>query len=307
MKKQLPVALSGLILLCGCTTQPTPTEGYTFTDAAGVQITLPEKLERVAVLFSSYADVWQLAGGAVSVTVGESVTRGICPEGTPLVDDGAGKTIDMEALLSYEPDFVICSATLEGQISAAEILNENGIPCARFSIESFDDFYRMLAICTDITGDKQALETYGDRQRERISSILSETHSEESVLFIRSASSRKSTKTLSSSDNFAASMLSEFGLNNIADGCAILAESLNVEYILTQDPTYIFFTVMGDETAGKNNMYSMLEEDIWSELTAVKEGRVFYLPKSTFQYKPTDGWADAYAFLAEKINGEKIR
>ncbi len=88
--------------------ESTGRDGYTFEDAAGAQITLPAKPEKVAVLFSSLADVWQTAGGEVAITVGESVERGFVPEGTPLVDGGAGKTINQELLLSYEPDFVIC-------------------------------------------------------------------------------------------------------------------------------------------------------------------------------------------------------
>lgn len=301
MKKYIVTTLS-LFLLCGCSVTPKPNEAYyTFEDETGKTIVLTHKPEKVAVLFSSYADLWNVAGGEVAITVGESITRGICKEGTPIVDSGAGKTIDLELLLSYEPDFVLCSATLEGQIATAELLKEAGIPCAMCSIDDFDDYYRWLSICTDITGDKERLNAYGDTQRETISQILSATHSEEEVLFIRSASSRKSVKTLPSSDNFAAAMLTEFGLKNLADDCSILAESLNIEYILTKDPYAIFYTVMGDETAGKETLSSIFEEDLWKNLTAVKEGRVYYLPKTTFQYKPTTGWADAYAYLAELI------
>ena len=44
------------------------------------------------MLFSSFADVWETAGGRVDITVGESVERGFAPEDVLLVDDGAGKT-----------------------------------------------------------------------------------------------------------------------------------------------------------------------------------------------------------------------
>ena len=50
---------------------------YSFQDASGEQITLREKPQRVAVLFSSFADVWETAGGRVDITVGESVERGL--------------------------------------------------------------------------------------------------------------------------------------------------------------------------------------------------------------------------------------
>ena len=71
---------------------------YQFTDDTGVEITLPEKPTRVAVLFSSFAQVWELAGGKVDITVGESVERGFASQDAVLVDGGAGKTINSEAL-----------------------------------------------------------------------------------------------------------------------------------------------------------------------------------------------------------------
>ena len=90
------------------------------------------------MLFSSFADVWETAGGRVDITVGESVERGFAPEDVLLVDDGAGKTINQELLLSYEPDFVICSADLEeqgenGGISAQAGSAGGGIPCGGVS------------------------------------------------------------------------------------------------------------------------------------------------------------------------------
>lgn len=145
---------------------------YSFQDASGEQITLREKPQRVAVLFSSFADVWETAGGRVDITVGESVERGFAPEDVLLVDDGAGKTINQELLLSYEPDFVICSADLEEQVKTAEFLRKQGVPAAVFHVEEFQEYLDMLKICTDITGDQEAYETYGTQVREEVEAVL---------------------------------------------------------------------------------------------------------------------------------------
>ena len=51
-----------------------------------------------------------------------------------MVDDGAGKTINQELLLSYEPDFVICSADLEEQVKTAEFLRKQGSAKRRYSM-----------------------------------------------------------------------------------------------------------------------------------------------------------------------------
>ena len=101
---------------------------YNFIDDSGRSINLKNQPEKVAVLFSSYAEMWILAGGEVKITVGESIERGFAPEGTPLVDAGAGKTVDREALLAAEPDLVIASADIAAQAELAAYLDTVGIP-----------------------------------------------------------------------------------------------------------------------------------------------------------------------------------
>ena len=135
----LALALAFALSACG---GGQPSEGsevsgwtrYAFQDATGAEVILDKRPERVAVLFSSFADIWLTAGGRVDITVGESVERGLVPDGTPLVDDGAGKTINSELLLSYAPDFVIGSADLEGQIQTVEFLRRQGVPAAVFHV-----------------------------------------------------------------------------------------------------------------------------------------------------------------------------
>ena len=152
LKKTLALALACVMALslAACGAQPSGTAAasgaadtsgaaqqagtfpYTFTDSTGRSITLQQRPQKVAVLLSSHAEVWQLAGGTVSVTVGEAVKRGFAGEDTPLVDDGAGLKIDAEHLVACEPDFVIASADLSAQAEVCERLNGMGIPSAAF-------------------------------------------------------------------------------------------------------------------------------------------------------------------------------
>ncbi len=302
-------------LLSGCTQNwddpilvpPDPTAYASFQDSAGETIVLQEKPERVAVLFSSFAQLWQLAGGTVAVTVGESVERGFVPEGTPLVDDGAGKKIDLERLLVEEPDFVICSGDIAAQAETAETLMGLNIPAAQFVVESFSDFLDVLKICTDITGDEAAFEQYGAAQKQKIDTILAENSFEGvDILFVRAGSSARSVKAKTSEDHFAAEMLHEFGTHNIADDSllagAVLSDTLSIEYILQEDPDYIFFTAMGDEEASQNFVKEMLQESAWQQLTAVRQGNYAFLEKELFHFKPNGRWAEAYETLARLLH-----
>lgn len=318
--KALTLAAVGALslgTLFGCTQNwddpilvpPDPPEYYAaFTDSTGKEFTLSEKPQRVAVLFSSFAELWQLAGGEVAVTVGESVERGFVEESTPLVDDGAGKKIDLERLLVEEPDLVICSGDIAAQAETAETLNGLDIPAAQFIVESFSDYLNVLQTFTLITGDTEAYETYGEAQKAEIDEILAENQfAGVDILFIRAGSSARSVKAKTSEDHFAAEMLKELGTHNIADDSlladAVVSDTLSIEYILEEDPDYIFFTAMGDEAASQSFVKEMLKEDAWSGLTAVENGNFSYLPKELFHFKPNGRWAEAYEMLADLLKG----
>ena len=187
-------------------------------------------------------------------------------------------------------------------ICAGEIFQKN-----RFSGESFSDFLDVLKICTDITGDETAFEQYGAAQKQAIDTILAENSFEGvDILFVRAGSSARSVKAKTSEDHFAAEMLKELGTHNIADDSllagAVLSDTLSIEYILQEDPDYIFFTAMGDEEASQNFVKEMLQESAWQQLTAVRQGNYAFLEKELFHFKPNGRWAEAYETLARLLH-----
>ncbi|MBQ8368357.1 MAG: ABC transporter substrate-binding protein [Clostridia bacterium] len=302
--KILTILTAVLLFLTSCTeVEPDGGAYYTFTDDCGVTVSLAEKPEKTAVLFSSYAEIWTLAGGDVEITVGEAVERGFAPDGVTLADEGAGKTVNIETLIAAEPDFVIASADIEAQADAAQLLNNAGIPCASFRVESFGDYLRMLEICCDITGNADAYETYGTSVQAEIDEVLASVRekAEKRILFIRAGSSVRSTKAKTADQHFAAAMLEELGAYNIADNAPVLIDGLSMEEIMTENPDAVFITTMGDESAAVGYMNTQLDSPEWQTLDAVKSGRVYYLPKALFQFKPNHRWADAYRMLTELL------
>ena len=301
----LTLALLLLIALSACTVRDTGTKAshLTFSDSLGNEVVLSDSPKKVAVLFSSFAEVWTLAGGDVDVTVGESIERGFVSDDTTLVDAGAGKTIDIEALIASSPDFVICSADIEAQLSAAEILKESEIPVACFRTETFDEYLNMLDICTKITNRRDLYAKNGTDVKARIDKLLASFDNKEykNILFIRAGSSSSSTKAKTSSQHFAASMLSELGLHNIADDAPILLDGLSIEEIITRNPDFIFISTMGNEAAAQKNMDELLTSPEWQSLDAVRDGRYVYLPKSLFHFKPNSRWDEAYEFLIDFV------
>lgn len=255
---------------------------------------------KTAVLFSSLAEVWIKAGGDVDITVGEAVERGFAKEGTPLVDSGAGKSINIELLLSYKPSLVIYSSDIPAQRDAAEILKRNGIDVLACRIESFADYLDTLRIMTDITGNTAIYENEKSSLGTHIESIITKNKIKESegkkILFLRAGSTAASTKTKSSQEHFAAEMLKELGCINIADTAP--SSELGIEAILSASPEYIFISLMGNEEAARANVESLLCDKAWASLDAVKKNNVYILPKELFHFKPCTRWGEAYEYLA---------
>ena len=292
------------VSLSSCNENEAEGKYITFSDSAGNVISLDERPKRVAVLFSSFAEIWTLSGGEVYATVYESVERGIVPEGTSLVDSGAGKTVNTELLISLNPDLVIGSCDIPAQVKCADILKKAGIPCALMRVESFDDYLNMLNICTDITGNRDAYKKYGTDIKKEIDNVLSsvpKNQEKPKILFIRGGSTPRSVKAKNHENNFVCYMLRELNTYNIADNAPLLLDGLSLEEILREDPCMIFLSTMGDEAAARENLDAIMSSEGYASLSAVKNGRVYYLPKDMFQYKPNAKWAEAYQYLSEII------
>lgn len=291
MKRILPLCTVGLLLsalLCGCNTSVEPTDASV------------ERPETVAVLFSSLAEIWLDAGGEIDITVGETIERGFAPAGTPLVDDGAGKTVNVELLLSLEPDLVIASADIPAQVEAADLLEKAGIDTLMCHVESFADYVTVLADMTEITGDTTGLDAAAAMESEIRTAVSSVSFAAvPDILFVRAGSTDASTKAKLAEDHFACAMLEEFGCHNIAADAPILLDGLSMEEILLSDPDYIFFSLMGNEDSATAHVEELLTGETWGQLTAVQEGRVFILPKDLFHFKPCGRWAEAYRYLAD--------
>ena len=306
MIRKLLCTLLCALLLAGCAAPVPASEGLTFTDDTGAEVTAPYAPHKVAVLTSSLADLWITAGGTVHITVGETLERGFLEEAV-LVDAGAGKTVDLERLIAEKPGLVLCSAELAGQLECAEALRSAGIPVAAFSVETFEDYLRVLKICTQILRTPENYETYGEAVCLEVETVVSSAQSVEEpvrILFVRAGSSARYTKAKTADQHFVCVMLRDLGTENIADKAPILLEGLSTEEVLLSDPDAILFTTMGDESAGVAYMESLLTDPVWSSLRAVREGNVHQLPKDLFQYKPNSRWAEAYAYLVDLLYGE---
>ncbi|MBE5791937.1 MAG: ABC transporter substrate-binding protein [Clostridiales bacterium] len=277
-----------------------------FVDDTGMEIDLVKKPSRVAVLFSSFADMWLLSGGHIYVTVGEAVERGFAEENTLLVDSGAGKKIDVEALFMSEPDLIIGSADIPFHEKARQMIKNTSVPFALFHVESIEDYLRVFEIMTSINNTAENYIKYGEIVQKEAMKVIKHANEyankePQEILFIRSGSGYSSAKAKTRDMHFAAQMLYDLGAKNIADDIPIIIDGLSFEEIFMKDPDAIFISLMGDEQAAKAYMNALFNKPEWRMLRAVQNGRCYFLSKELFQFKPNARWAEAYLEMAKML------
>lgn len=325
MRKSIIVTmLCTMVLLGGCgqvekvvenEISPTVTEEIsevTFTDDLGREVVVSVKPERVTALLGSFAHMWSLAGGTVVGTADDAWDEFLMDLPETTINIGSTKKPSLEKVFESNPDFIIASAGTRINVEWKDTLESSNIPTAYFEVSGFEDYLRVLNICTQITGREDLYETYGLAQQERIDAVIEKSKERlakkgtaPKVLFLRVSASAVYAK--SNHDTVLGEMLADLGCINIADEENSLLENVSIEHILEQDPDYIFVVQLGDNAEGTKAFIENLfqEQPAWKTLTAVKEGKMLYLDKNLYSLKPNDRWAEAYEKLEEVFITEK--
>lgn len=311
MKKSLVVFLlivSLMLSACaGGQQRAVSGNAVTFTDDLG-RVVVVDDPQRVATLLGSFAQIWQLAGGQVIATADDAWEdlHLELPEDT--VNLGGTKNLSLELLLAAEPDFILASTNTRQNLEWRDTLEAAGIPIAYFDISDFDDYLRLLNICTDITGRKDLYTQYGIDVQTQIRNALDasqarlETAGAPTVLSMTASASF--IKAKNSEGNVLGTMLKNLGCINIADSDDMLLDDLSIEHILLRDPDYIFIVQRGDNENGMREYVSqhLMSHPAWSQLTAVKSGNVFFMEKELYSLKPNQRWGEAYEKLEELLS-----
>lgn len=283
----------------------------TFTDDLGREVTLEAAPRRVAALTGSYADIWCTAGGrdTLVASASDAWTDFDLGLGEEVANIGGAMGVSVEELLAAAPDLVLASTNIPSNQEMLPALEAAGVDVAFFSVDTFEDYLRMLEICTDLTGSPEAYQTYGEAVAEEIEAARAraaaalEEQGPEKVLYIRAAASV--VKPKGSSGTVLGEMLADLGCINIADQDQSLLEDLSMEAILAADPDKILIVLQGadPEPAKAQLEGEVLSNPAWQQLTAVREGRVYYMDKDLYHLKPNARWGEAYDHLVEILYG----
>lgn len=307
MKRLCPLFVI-LLLLAACggnppekVEPPPPSDKVvSFTDDLGRELAV-EPPQRVAAMIGSFADVWCLAGGrdTLAAAAGDAWTSFDLGLGEDVADLGAVKEPSLEVLLAAEPDLILASVNTAANLELEDTFAQAGIPAAYFEVDCFEDYLRMLEICTRLTGRPERYESCGESVRAQVdAAVARQDGSAPRILYVRASGS--SCKAKGSEGSVLGEMLADLGCVNIADGGGLL-ENLSLEGIIAGDPDYIFAVLQGADAsaAWKSLEGALLSNPAWSSLRAVEEGRFITLDHRLYNLKPNARWGEAYEGLAD--------
>ncbi len=275
-------------------------ETIAFTDDLGRQVVVPARPRRTAALIGSFASVWQLAGGELAAAAHDAFTDFDLGLADTVTDLGKTSAISLELLLASDPDFILASCNTKLDMDLLGTLESLDIPTAYFAVSSFEEYLHMLDICTRITGRPDLYEQNGGSVQAQVDAAVARADgSSPAVLYLRASASGVRAK--GGSGNVLGEMLAALGCVNIADTDGSLLEALSLERILEADPAYIFVVLQGSDTAAiqKSLADALTGHPAWGSLTAVREGRLYFMDARLFNLKPNNRWGEAYAQLAD--------
>ncbi|MBR1478582.1 MAG: ABC transporter substrate-binding protein [Lachnospiraceae bacterium] len=253
---------------------------------------------RVVALMESVGEMWLLAGGElVGITEDGTGLSGLSEDVATI---GTTHNPNLEAILALKPDIVIISNSVSAQTELIPVFEEAGIKVYAPEINSFEDYADTLKEYTALTNRPDLYEKNVLKVQEEIEAVKAKADSSVKASYLAVRVSATKNRVLKD-DYFACKIISDLGLKNIAEDNSSLDE-LNVEAIAAADPEYIFVVLQGKEDEALDSYKKALTDNpVWGSLSAVKNDKVFILPKDMFQYKPNARWGEAYEYIYELV------
>lgn len=197
----------------------------------------------------------------------------IAPEIDDIVQIGKGSQLNMETLMSLEPDLLLIPARFKSSI---EDMDEIGLPVIALDVEKFDSIKSALTVVGQAIGqDERAGEIVGffNEMIEKMSAIGSKAEEKPSVLMLS-----KSSMTAVSTDAMLQNLIIETaGGENATAGFKSddLWTEVDIEQIISWDPDVIYVPCYATFTAE-----DVLEDPAWQNISAVKNKKVYTFPST---------------------------
>ena len=289
-------------------------DSVTFTDASGKDsVTIQKKPKKVVNLYASFTTLWYEAGGEVAGLIGgdssvalyeEYIGRDITADAgvTTVATSSSGKKWDTETIVALQPDLIICSTAMSGYKTIEAPAEAAGIPVIAMRYNDFSDYLMWFKVFANLTGHTELWEEVALKSLDEVVDVLLACPTENTPRVFSMFSSADNLQA-NTSGTVVGGMIDAMHAENIVDEWEGASEAerldINLETVFAADPDIILVQChAGKEDAEALVAFLYGDNPVWQSLTAVQNGKVFYLEKSLFHNKPNSRFAEAYKVLA---------
>ncbi|GAA0286982.1 PGF-CTERM-anchored ABC transporter substrate-binding protein [Halobacterium noricense] len=240
-------------------------------DASGHNVTVVEEPERVVTLNPSAAQtMWEL--GASDKVVGVSQFAGFLDgaEDREVVTSGAPSSVDVEQVISLDPDLVLAPNTINNETVAQ--LRDANVTVYRFAAaSSIEDIYRKTETIGQLAGECDSAESTVTEMRDRVETVEAAVEGEEKPSVFYDMGDRYT----AGPNTFIGQIISRAGGHNIAaDANATTAyPQLSAEFVVEQDPDFLVVSAQPSQLGNDSRSY-IAEDSILRNTTAFEEGNI---------------------------------
>lgn len=291
-------------------------DSVTFSDASSAEgkITVKKNPAKVVNLYASFTTLWYEAGGSVTGCIGgessqslytEYIGRDItADEGVTVVAaSSSGKKWDTETIIALQPELIICSTAMSGYSTIESPAKAAGIPVIAVRYDDFSDYLKWFKVFCNLSGHPELWDSIAMKALDDVAEVLCEIP-DGNAPRVLSMFANASTLEANTSSTVVGGMVSAMKAVNIVDswdnteGADRL--TINLETVLAADPDIIIVQCHAGTDAAKAQVEETYGSNpVWQSLSAVKNGKVFYLEKSLFHNKPNSRFAQAYQQLSQ--------
>ena len=280
--------------------------GVKVIDYFGDETVLTELPERVAIVSGTPLNIWYDLGGKSVCTSNIAdgnikLVKEYADEMLALPVVGAVYALDMEAVVAQSPDLIITQAGV--QTDATATLRDMGYPVISVLPRSFEEVVTLYQVFGTILDKKDLAQQKVDAMQSKIDSYVEKAPKDgKSVAMLYLTASSLSVKL---DNSIAGQVAKRLHIRNIASNLppdSIGSEStpLDIEYIVQQDPDMILVTSMigSNELAVDTMEKHFADNQAWQTVTAVAEGKVYYLPQDYFLYNAGPYYDEGVRYMA---------
>ena len=288
-----------------------------FQDDSGRDvISIKKNPQKVAVLYGSHACLWTEAGGEVKIGIGGKSAEALYKDqiGRNFLEDegvvtiatsSSAKNWDIEAILAKQPDLIVCSTAMHGYSTISAPAEAANIPVIAITYSGVGDYLKWFKVFCNINSKPELWDSIANKTVEDITHIIESAPTENTprVLSILPKADAISANLPASDMGVIINQLHAINVvDDLSGDSSAVRVDIDLETMLATNPDMIFVQCIRSEEDAREVMASHFQDNpVWNSLDAVKNDKVYYMPKRLFHNRPNHEYNESYKMMFELL------